>query len=399
LFAFAQWAGPQSGPYDLLTIAQANAFMLSWSKLWPLLASASVTLAAIPLMRRLAVRFELFDRPDAGLKPHERPVPYLGGVALYLGWLAAVILCGQLMQTDGDHVWWIVLCGTLLMVVGLVDDVRGLSPALRLLIQVAVGGLLFLVGVGREAVPHLLGSFRETWPQAAEGGGITLVLGLGFSAAVVVGVTNATNLIDGMDGLCAGVVAITSCGLLAVGGLLARESAISADGGALIMMLCVAMLGACLAFLAVNFNPASMFMGDSGALLLGFSVAGAIILFAEHASWRGLPASLACFGFPIFDMTLAVGRRWRNGRPLFVGDRSHFYDQIRDRGLSIRQTVLACYGLCAAFAGLGMVMTQLSGGGTVVLCVAVPVVAALACWWGGMLRVDDAAKRSGQSPG
>ena len=389
---------PAPEQLNLLANAQATASALSWSLLWPLVVSASVTFATIPLVRRLAVGFELFDRPDAGLKPHERPVPYLGGIALYLGWLAAVILCGQLAGIGGHRAGWIVLCGSMLMLAGLIDDVRGLSPVLRLLIQVAVGGLLFLVGVGREAIPHLLGSFRDTWPQAVEGGGVTMVLGLGFCAAVVVGVANATNLIDGMDGLCGGVVAITSCGFLAVVGLLVQANAISPDGAALIVMLCVAMLGACLAFLVVNFNPASMFMGDSGSLLLGFSVAGAIILFAEHASWRGLPASLACFGFPIFDMALAIGRRWRNGRPLFVGDRSHFYDQIRDRGLSIRQTVLACYGLCLLFAGLGMALTRLSGGEAVALCVAVPVVAALACWRGGMLRVDDAAQRSGQGP-
>ena len=389
---------PAPEQFTLLANARAAAPALSWSSLWPLAASVLVTLATIPLVRRLAVRFELFDRPDAGLKPHERPVPYLGGVAIYLGWLAAVILYTQIVGIDWHPVAWIITCGSLMMLTGLMDDVRGLSPGLRLLIQVAVGGLLFLVGVGREAVPRLLGSFGDIWPPAAEGGGVAMVLGLGFCAAAVVGVANATNLIDGMDGLCGGVVAITSCGFLAVVGLLARHDAISPDGGALIIMLCVAMLGACLAFLVFNFNPASMFMGDSGSLLLGFSVAVVIILFAEHASWRGLLASLACFGFPIFDMTLAIGRRWRNGRPLFVGDRSHFYDQIRDRGLSVRQTVMACYGLCLVFAGLGMILTQLSGVGAVVLCVAVPVVAALACWRGGMLRVDDAAERSEQGP-
>lgn len=389
---------PVSEQFNLIANAQATASALSWSLLWPLVVSASITLATIPLVRRLAVRLELFDRPDAGLKSHEHPVPYLGGIALYLGWLAAVILCVQLVEVDGHRAWWMILCGSTLMLTGLVDDVRGLPPVLRLLIQVAVGGLLFLVGVGRETVPHLLDSFGDIWPQAVEGGGVAMVLGLGFCAAGVVGVANATNLIDGMDGLCGGVVAITSCGFLAVVGLLAQQDAISPDGGALIAMLCVAMLGACLAFLVFNFNPASMFMGDSGSLLLGFSVAAAIILFAEHASWRGLLASLACFGFPIFDMALAIGRRWRNSRPLFVGDRSHFYDQIRDRGLSIRQTVLACYGLCLLFAGLGMVLTQLSGVAAVALCVVVPVVAALVCWWAGMLRVDDAAQFSGQGP-
>lgn len=369
------------------------------SALWPLIAAAVVTLAAIPLLRRVAVRLELYDRPDAGLKPHERPIPYLGGVAIYLGWLTAAVLYARHNGDGGCLVGWIGLGGTILMLVGLIDDVRGLPPTLRLLVQVGVAGVLVYAGVGQALLPALLNPLHESLPGWLAQGVTSTALSFALTAAVLVGVTNATNLIDGLDGLCAGVVAIASCGFLAEAWLLGRANVISGGGDTLIVMLCVGMLGGCLAFLVFNFNPASMFMGDNGSLLLGFSVAVVVVLFAEHASWRGLLAALVCFGFPILDMLLAVGRRWRNGRPLFIGDRSHFYDQIRDRGLSVRQSVLVCYGLGLFFAVLGLLLTQLSGVWAAVLFTMIPFAGALACWRGGMLRVDDAAERSDHDAG
>ncbi|MFQ5428696.1 MAG: glycosyltransferase family 4 protein [Phycisphaerae bacterium] len=369
--------------------------MLFRSSVWPLLGAAAATLVAVPLVRRLAVALDLFDRPDAGLKPHEKPIPYLGGVALYCGWVATAVLFCRFHPLDRQPMAWIVLAGSASMVVGLIDDIRGLRPTSRILAQVAVAGVLLYAGIGRVVVSSLVRPFEGIMPEFVTAEPIGTVLGFVFCAAVLAGATNATNLIDGLDGLCAGVAGIAACGFLVEVWLLGEAGAISSTDSGLIVVLCVGMLGACLAFLVFNFNPASMFMGDSGSLLLGFSVALVIILFAEHASWRGLSAALVCFGFPIFDTGLAVGRRWRNGKPLFIGDRSHFYDQIRDRGLTVRQTVLVCYGLGLAFAVLGAVMTRLPEVWAMLIFGAIPVVAGFACWRGGLYRVDDAAERSG----
>ncbi|MCG8407953.1 MAG: undecaprenyl/decaprenyl-phosphate alpha-N-acetylglucosaminyl 1-phosphate transferase [Phycisphaerales bacterium] len=282
------------------------------------------------------------------------------------------------------------------MLTGLLDDIRHLSPVLRLFIQVAVAGCLLFAGVGRAVATALLEPCREGLPEFMLGPTTEIGLSAAFCAAVLAGATNATNLIDGLDGLCAGVLAIASLGFWVAYITVDTVFSFGAEHEILIIVLPLGTLGACLAFLRFNFNPASMFMGDSGSLLLGFNVAVFIVLFAEHASWRGLLAGLTIFGFPIYDTALALGRRGLNKKPLFVGDRSHFYDQIRDRGLSVRQTVLICYGLAFVFATLGVVMIHLSAIYMIAIFAALLLVGGLASWRFGMLRVDDAADRSKQ---
>lgn len=359
---------------------------------WPFGAALIVTVLAAPGVRRVSIALDLFDRPDAGLKPHEKPVPFLGGVAMYLGWLAALVVAvwrgaGQFQFEFG----LLALGGTALMVTGLVDDIRHLRPTLRLLLQCAVAAVLLSAGIGQQVARELLAPVGAV---GAVGGVAGVVLSAAFCAAVLAGATNATNLIDGLDGLCAGILAIAMFGFLVVVALLSGSQPMSEVQDILFVVACAATLGACLAFLLFNFNPASMFMGDSGSLLLGFNVAVVLILLAEAASWRGLLAGLTVFAFPILDTALAVGRRWLNGRPLFIGDRSHLYDQIRDRGLTVRQTVLVCHalGLVFAAAGAGLVLLPMSW--LVPTFFAIPVLAGLCCRVCGMLRVDDAATRS-----
>jgi len=313
---------------------------------------------------------------------------------MYIGWLAALVVAvwrgGQFQLEFG----LLVVGGTALMLTGLVDDIRHLRPTLRLLLQAAVAAILLYADIGRQAVAALLEPAGAPTAEAVGGGVVGIVLSAAFCAAVLAGATNAANLIDGLDGLCAGILAIAMLGFLAVMTLLDERQPMSEVGGLLGVVLCAATLGACLAFLRSNFNPAALFMGDSGSLLLGFNVAVILILLAECASWRGLLAGLAVFAFPILDTALAVGRRWLNGRPLFTGDRSHLYDQIRDRGLSVRQTVLVCYGLGLAFAALGAGLVLLPMAWLLPAFFAVPILAGACCWACGMLRVDDAAARS-----
>ncbi len=360
------------------------------------LAAFVITVGALPLVRRLAVRFELYDRPDAGLKPHARPIPYLGGVGIWIGWLA-VLLYGM-TQAEGGH--WLLASvavgGALLLLVGLIDDIRHLPPGVRLAAQAAVAVVLLGGGLGRGVWFSLAEPVAPGWATMSMGPAVFLS-GV-FCILVLVGATNSTNLIDGLDGLCAGSLAIVAAGFTALALLLADtgEAHISL---LLAVIISTAVLGACLAFLCFNFPPASMFMGDSGSLLLGFNVAVLMILITQAGSWRGLVGSAFIFGFPMFDTALAIVRRSLNGRPLFVGDRSHFYDQLRDRGLTTRQTIAACYGLGVLFVGCGLGCAVLPMVGVVALVVAGPLVAAFACSRFGLLRVDDAAERSGRRAG
>lgn len=374
--------------------AMPDALTFKHMFLWPFLVGLVVTLAAGPLVRRIAVKCELYDRPDAGLKPHAKPIPYLGGVAMYLGWMAAILCAMVWVPACRNQMPWIAAGGSVLMLTGLIDDLKHLSPKVRLLIQFAIAVLLMVGGVGREIGEVMLTPLADTLPAWASGSGVRYGLGLAFSMFVLAGATNSTNLIDGLDGLCAGIVAIAAVGFLLVNQHFVG-TILAADPDALVRaLLAVAVLAACLGFLRLNFNPASMFMGDSGSLLLGFSVAVTLILFAEQASWRWLLAAIVVFAFPVFDTALAIARRRLNGKPLFVGDRSHFYDQLRDRGISVRRTVLICYTLGIAAVGIALVLLRLPTWAMIGAFAACPILAALACSRLGLLRVDDAAQRS-----
>ena len=165
---------------------------------------------------------------------------------------------------------------------------------------------------------------------------------------------NSTNLIDGLDGLAAGVTAVISLGFL----VLATHLAIvewARPGNPVRLVLALAMLGAVLGFLPMNFNPARIFMGDAGSVLLGYNCGVMLLLFNERGIPRWLLGGLMVFALPIFDTALAIVRRWRSGRSILAGDRSHFYDQLVDRGLTVRKVVLISYLLAAFYALVGCV--------------------------------------------
>jgi UDP-GlcNAc:undecaprenyl-phosphate GlcNAc-1-phosphate transferase len=368
------------------------------SHVWPFAAALVATIVACPFVRRVAIRLDLFDRPDLGLKPHQKPIPYMGGVAMYLGWMAALVAAMVLWRADREKIAWIAGGGTLLMLVGLLDDIRHLSPKIRLVAQAVAAGLLMYGGIGRECGRALVADFVGTLPTWAVGDMAVLVVSAAVCIFALAGAMNATNFIDGMDGLCAGVLGIASIGFLYVS--LSIANAAVDPLTPVRAALCAAMLGACLGFLLFNSHPATMFMGDSGSLLLGYSTAVVMILLMEHPmcrahpSWRWFDGALIVFAVPVLDTGLAISRRWMNHRPLFTGDRSHLYDQLRDRGLSIRQTVSACYLIGAGFAALGPLAVRLSRSQLFILLMAIPVVSGLLFRAFGMLRVDDTAFRS-----
>ncbi len=366
---------------------------------WPLVVALVVTLSAAPIVRRIAVGRQLYDHPDEGLKPHETPVPYLGGVAMYLGWLGALLCAMALREECRSSLPWIATAGSILMLTGLVDDIKHLRPKVRLLVQAGAAGVLLVGGIGRDTLQAFIVPFRDVLPGWMVGEVTMTAMGGLFCVVVLAGATNSTNLIDGLDGLCAGIIAIASAGFFIIAESLGSLGTDSNGQVLILTAISVGMLGACIGFLRHNYNPASMFMGDSGSYLLGFNVAVVLIILAEQSSWRWFACGLMIFAFPILDTALAIVRRWLNNRPLFIGDRSHFYDQLRDRGLSVRQTVLLCYAIGLCFAAVGAVAVHQSTKVLVTLFVVGPILLASCCWRLGMLRVDDAASRSNKNPG
>ncbi len=366
----------------------------------PLFVAFAVTAVATPVVRRIAIARNLYDRPDAGLKPHDRPIPYLGGVGIYLGWIAAVVGMAWLNAALSGPLLAVAIAGTMLMLTGMVDDIRHLRPRTRLALQAVAGGILLFGGVGQRIALTFAEPFLDNPSAALETHPATLAFSGMITVAILLSATNATHLIDGLDGLCAGVTAIAAIGCA----VLAMAASIALDGRdepVTAVMLSAALLGACLGFLLYNFNPATIFMGDSGSLLLGLNAAVLILILAEsmidragQSSFAWLAAAAMVFGFPVFDTALAIARRRRNRKPLFVGDRSHFYDQLRDRGFSVRRTVLTCYALALGFSVLGIAVIWLSAGVLLATYALIGGGAAVALFRAGMLRVDDAAGRS-----
>ena len=319
-----------------------------------------------PVAIRVAHRFGVLDIPDQNLKPHARPIPYLGGAAICLAWAAALAVS---MLTGVVGHWRVLLPlllgGVGMSVLGLVDDIRGIPPKLRLIIGAVVITIVILwTGTGFQladsvisAVGGALGHTDFHPPPL-----LAVPLSVLVSVFIVLGACNSANLIDGLDGLCSGVTGIIALGFF----LLASHLAIwnfSETGDPVRLVLAIAMFGAALGFLPWNFNPARIFMGDAGSVLLGYNCGILILLFAERSGiLRWFVAALMIFALPVFDTALAMFRRWRAGRSIFEGDRSHFYDQLVQRGLTVRQTVLVCYAVTLAYALIGLLLIVLHTG-------------------------------------
>jgi UDP-GlcNAc:undecaprenyl-phosphate GlcNAc-1-phosphate transferase len=362
------------------------------------------TVFATPLAMRLAHSFGVLDVPDQALKPHARPTPYLGGTAICLGWTLTLLSALWYRSGSGSALcdpWLLVpvmLGGVAMSVLGLVDDVRHLAPRLRLIIgTVIVSAVVISTGIGTQIVDAGLNAMSDWVPGlvAVVPPAVSLPLSVLLSIFIVLGACNSSNLIDGLDGLSSGVTAIISIAFF----LLAAHLAVwgfSDTGDPVRLVLAAAMCGATLGFLPWNFNPARIFMGDAGSVLLGYNCGILILLFAENGILRWVIGALMIFALPVFDTALAMFRRWRAKRSIFEGDRSHFYDQLVQRGFTVRQTVLVCYALTLLYALFGLLLTWVKDGKPVIrtryaalLYLAVVVITAGVAWAYGLTKPES----------
>ena len=287
-----------------------------------------------PFVKRLAFRVGAIDEPN-GRKVHTSPIPRLGGLGIFLGFTVAVLLT---QPVDGQ-VAGLLIGGTIVVLGGIVDDTRGLSPRVKLVVQLAGAIVVVLFGTRVEAIS-----------QPFVG-----VLPLGYLAVPVtvlwiIGVTNAINLIDGLDGLAAGTAIIAAITMAVVAGL---EGRMLNAGFALI--LAAAVLG----FLPYNFSPAKIFMGDTGSMFLGFTLATlAVQGLTKGATFISIVIPVVILGIPIFDTLFAIVRRCKNHRPIFEADKGHLHHRLLNLGLSHRQTVLSIYGI-DVFLGLSAIVLNI----------------------------------------
>lgn len=348
---------------------------------WPVVAlSFAISVVSTPLCRAFALRRGIVDRPDDFLKPHGKPIPYLGGVAIFLGWLGGIVLALVLLQVNVRLIG-IALAGLAIMLIGLFDDLRVMRPKVKLLLNLGVAALVICLGLGDQ----LTDAFARM-QFARDDRLLELVYSVPLALFIIVGACNATNLIDGMDGLCTGVLGIISVGFVLVAGHLRLYSGTDVADERLVLSL--AMLGAAAGFLPYNRNPATIFMGDAGSMLLGLNAAILILMFTETGLPRWTLGALMVFGLPTADMILTLIRRWRNGRPLMIGDRSHFYDQLRDRGFTVRQVVAISYVLAAGFVLVGASVIYLRTRYAILLCIFTVIAAVAAVWKFNMVSIE-----------
>ena len=325
-------------------------------------------LALTPVARRLAHRLGAIDQAHSSRKVHGRPVPRLGGLAIVGAFVLALSVMAiadpatlALFLADGERSAALLLGGLVIAGLGLHDDIHGASAGTKLTVEFAVAGLLYAAGYRIDVVAlPFLEPIALGW------------LGLPVTLLWIAGVINAVNLIDGLDGLAAGValVAATATAFLAAVG-----------GNPLVVLLAAALAGAALGFLRYNFNPASIFMGDTGSLFLGL-VLGVISLRTQHESSTavGLLASALVLGLPIADTALAIGRRALRGAPLFRADRDHIHHRLLDCGLGHRAAVLVLYGASLALSAAAVLMA-LGGGAVDAAVLATLAVACPAALW------------------
>ena len=368
---------------------------ISWVlQFWPVLVFSFISaLIATLLCKNIALKLGIVDKPDNLVKTHKGSVAYLGGVGILAG-LTVGILTGIYCISDRtsassfepEHfrlsfTWLaaVLAGGSIVCLIGLIDDIFDIKPGQKILGQVAAAVVLIFVGI-RPALYYSLEGARI--PENIE-----VILGIPIVIIFVLGASNSLNLLDGLDGLCAGVTVIITGAMLLLAIHLGTWGFSEVGGDAVRVVICLGLLGAVCGFLPFNRHPAKIFMGDAGSMLLGFVVAVLMILFAEKIP-RWWMASVVVFGLPILDTAVALVRRFINKRPLFVSDRGHIYDQMIDRGIPLKRTVTICYALAALYALIGLAMSQIKTRYALIVYVIVFVVSGIVVWKKGYLKME-----------
>lgn len=302
---------------------------------------AALALYTTPLMRQAALKFGIVDRPDGSLKNHREPIPYLGGLAVFLAFLVTLGLTFQFSHA----VLGILLAGTLMLLVGLIDDLGVLSPWEKLAGQCVAVAVLLKADLYVKLVfipPEVAYAISIFWLLA---------------------ITNAFNIIDIMDGLAPGVAAIAALFLAGVA-ILNQEP--------MVAVMSSALAGSLLGFLRYNFTPARIYLGDSGSLFIGLVLA-ALAMNGGYtkSNWLAMLTPVILFGVPLFDLAFVSIVRWEQGLSPFRGSPDHFALRLRRAGLSVKQTVGIAYaaGILLGFAGYALMGAANERSATTILIV------------------------------
>lgn len=326
-----------------------------------LIAALSFVLSLVltPIVRDHFLRRHIVDRPDGVRKLHAGSIPRVGGIAILFAYGTSILVTltlpepyGYTMRQDFPNIGKLLIATALVFATGLLDDLIGLKPWQKMGEQITAAGMAYLGGV---QVNLFRGVAGEEWLNA----GVTIIW--------LIGCTNAFNLIDGLDGLAAGVGMFATLTML-----IAALTNQNLDLAIVTLPLAAALL----AFLRYNFNPASVFLGDCGSLTIGFLL-GAFGAIWSHKSVTllGLTAPLIAMAIPLLDTGLAIIRRFLRHQPIFGADREHIHHRLLDKGMKPRSVALLIYGACGVAAALSLLQSILHKefGGLIIVLFAVAV--------------------------
>ncbi|MBI5181897.1 MAG: undecaprenyl/decaprenyl-phosphate alpha-N-acetylglucosaminyl 1-phosphate transferase [Nitrospirae bacterium] len=279
------------------------------------------SLYGTPVAREAAIKFNIVDRPDGRLKNQAEPIPYLGGLAIYISFLLSLAITFNF----SNEVLGLLLSGTIIVLLGLIDDFGVLSPKVKFLGQIIAAFVLIKSGIKIDII------FFPEWFDVL------------LTFLWIIGITNAFNIVDVMDGLSAGIAAIATFILFIVALI---------NSNPLIAVFTIALTGSLIGFLKYNFYPARIYMGDTGSMFIGFMI-GALAMIGKYTLFNkiGFLVPLVILGIPVFDTLFVMYIRFRRGLSIFRGSNDHFALRLRRWRLSVRQTVLLSY-LIGAVLGL-----------------------------------------------
>lgn len=307
------------------------------SLLSALVLACLLSLGTTPFVKKLAIKLGAIDAPNAR-KVHRTVMPRMGGLAIYFAFTVTVLLTQPLTQP----LMGLLLGGTIIILVGIFDDIHGLSPHWKLVGQLAAAVVLVAFGYHVDFVTNPFGS--SVIPLG--------ILSIPVTIFWIIGVTNALNLIDGLDGLAAGTSVIAALTMAVVAWI---------DGHSAMGILALILAASTLGFLKYNFHPAQIFMGDSGSLFLGFNLGAlAILSLTKGATVISIFIPIVILGIPIMDTAFAILRRFLNQKPIFQADKKHLHHCLLELGLTHRQTVLVIYVINFCLGASAVLLNQLT---------------------------------------
>ncbi|MDF2521323.1 MAG: tagO [Clostridia bacterium] len=326
------------------------------------LIALAVAYVVTPLVIKLAHKVGAIDVPKDNRRVHKLPIPRLGGIAIFIGFMVSVLVTFRI----DTRLMGVLAGATIIVIMGFFDDIKPLSAKVKLLIQLLAAGIVVYSGVKVDFITNPLSYMF--------GGGHDTYIKLGnwsypLTILWIVGITNAINLIDGLDGLAAGISTISAITLSTVAIFLNQDY---------IAVLALILAGATIGFLPYNFNPAKIFMGDTGSLFLGYMLSVISVMgVLKSAAALSILVPIFAIGLPIFDTFMAIIRRSLSGKSFMEADKGHLHHRLLDKGLSQRQAVLTLYSISAVLGFSAVVLVEATFKVAIVMVFAVFLLASM----------------------